>query len=84
MTLYQPGLRAIQEVGYGLTGQRITCIPEVSGLVVDPSSLTVDIMRPGQAMDDPQIALAALVINENKWRIKATSVGEQALEAFFR
>jgi len=35
-------------------------------------------------MDDPQIALAALVINENKWRIKATSVGEQALEAFFR
>ena len=35
-------------------------------------------------MDDPQIAIAALVINENKWRIKATSVGEQALEAFFR
>lgn len=35
-------------------------------------------------MDDPQIALAALVVNENKWRIKATSVGEQALEAFFR
>lgn len=35
-------------------------------------------------MEDPQIALAALVINENKWRIKATSVGEQALEAFFR
>ena len=35
-------------------------------------------------MEDPQIALAALVVNENKWRIKATSVGEQALEAFFR
>ncbi|GFO56239.1 penicillin-binding protein [Geomonas sp. Red276] len=35
-------------------------------------------------MEDPQIALAALVINENKWRIKATTVGEQALEAFFR
>jgi penicillin-binding protein A len=35
-------------------------------------------------MDDPQIALAVLVINQNKWRIKATSVGEQALEAFFK
>jgi len=35
-------------------------------------------------MEDPQIALAALVINQNKWRIKATTVGEQALEAFFR
>ena len=35
-------------------------------------------------MEDPQIAIAALVINENKWRIKATYVGEQALEAFFK
>ena len=35
-------------------------------------------------MDDPQIALAALVINQNKWKIKAANVGEQALEAFFR
>ncbi|MBJ6726600.1 penicillin-binding transpeptidase domain-containing protein [Geomesophilobacter sediminis] len=35
-------------------------------------------------MDDPQIAIAALVINENKWRIKATNLGEQAMEAFFK
>jgi len=35
-------------------------------------------------MEDPQIALAVLVINQDKWRIKATSVGEQALEAFFK
>ncbi len=35
-------------------------------------------------MEDPQIAIAALVINQNKWRIKATQVGEQALEAFFK
>ena len=35
-------------------------------------------------MEDPQIAIAALVINADKWHIKATSVGEQALEAFFR
>jgi len=35
-------------------------------------------------MEDPQIAIAALVINENKWRIKATTLGEQALEAFFK
>lgn len=34
--------------------------------------------------NDPQIALVALVINGNKWRIKAPQVGEQALEAFFR
>ncbi|KAF0219477.1 MAG: penicillin-binding protein [Geobacteraceae bacterium] len=34
--------------------------------------------------NDPQIALAALVINQDKWRIKATLVGEQALEAFFK
>ncbi|GFO69362.1 penicillin-binding protein [Geomonas limicola] len=35
-------------------------------------------------MEDPQVAIAALVINQNKWRIKATHVGEQALEAFFK
>jgi penicillin-binding protein A len=35
-------------------------------------------------MEDPQIAIAALVINQNKWRIKATTLGEQALEAFFK
>lgn len=34
--------------------------------------------------DDPQIALAALVINNGRWRIKAANVGEQALEAFFK
>lgn len=34
--------------------------------------------------DDPQIALVALVINRNRWRIKATYVGEQALEAYFK
>jgi cell division protein FtsI/penicillin-binding protein 2 len=34
--------------------------------------------------DDPQIALAALVINKPKWKIKAAYVGEQALEAFFK
>jgi cell division protein FtsI/penicillin-binding protein 2 len=33
---------------------------------------------------DPEIALVALVINQAKWRIKASYVGEQALEAFFR
>jgi penicillin-binding protein A len=31
----------------------------------------------------PRIALVALVINQDKWRIKATQVGEQALEEFF-
>jgi peptidoglycan glycosyltransferase len=35
-------------------------------------------------MEDPQIAMVALVINQNKWHIKASNVGEQALEAFFR
>jgi len=35
-------------------------------------------------MEDPQIAIAALVINEAKWRIKAPFLGEQALEAFFK
>jgi cell division protein FtsI/penicillin-binding protein 2 len=35
-------------------------------------------------MDNPQIALAALVINQDKWKIKAANIGEQALEAFFR
>jgi cell division protein FtsI/penicillin-binding protein 2 len=34
--------------------------------------------------DDPQIALAALVINQDKWKIKASYLGEQALEAFFK
>lgn len=34
--------------------------------------------------NDPQIALVALVVNSDKWRIKASYVGEQALEAFFK
>jgi cell division protein FtsI/penicillin-binding protein 2 len=34
--------------------------------------------------DAPQIALVALVINHPKWKIKASYVGEQALEAFFK
>ncbi|HZV83321.1 MAG TPA: penicillin-binding transpeptidase domain-containing protein, partial [Geobacteraceae bacterium] len=35
-------------------------------------------------MEDPQIALVALVVNQGKWNIKASNVGEKALEAFFR
>jgi peptidoglycan glycosyltransferase len=34
--------------------------------------------------DDPEIALVALVINQDRWRIKASYLGEQALEAFFK
>ena len=33
---------------------------------------------------NPRIALVALVINPDKWKIKASQVGEQALEEFFR
>jgi cell division protein FtsI/penicillin-binding protein 2 len=33
--------------------------------------------------ENPQIALVALVINQDKWRIKSSQVGEQALEEFF-
>ena len=32
---------------------------------------------------NPQIALVALVINQDKWKIKSAQVGEQALEEFF-
>ena len=35
-------------------------------------------------INDPQIALVALIINQEKWKIKASYVGEQALEAFFK
>ncbi|WP_298438860.1 penicillin-binding transpeptidase domain-containing protein [Geobacter sp.] len=35
-------------------------------------------------VEDPKIALAALVINRDKWKIKASYLGEQALEAFFK
>lgn len=35
-------------------------------------------------MEDPQIALVALVVNQGKWQVKASNVGEKALEAFFR
>lgn len=33
---------------------------------------------------DPQIALVAMVVNQDKWKIKASYVGEQALETFFK
>lgn len=35
-------------------------------------------------LEDPQIALVALVVNQGKWNVKAAHVGEKALEAFFR
>ncbi len=35
-------------------------------------------------MEDPQIALVALVVNQDKWKIKASYLGEQALEAYFK
>jgi cell division protein FtsI/penicillin-binding protein 2 len=35
-------------------------------------------------MEDPQIALVALVVNQGRWHVKASHVGEKALEAFFR
>jgi cell division protein FtsI/penicillin-binding protein 2 len=34
--------------------------------------------------DKPRIALVALVINGDKWKIKASNLGEQALTEFFR
>ena len=34
--------------------------------------------------ENPQIALVALVVNQGKWKIKASQLGEQALEVFFR
>jgi cell division protein FtsI/penicillin-binding protein 2 len=34
-------------------------------------------------VSNPRIALVALVINQDKWRIKSSQVGEQALEEFF-
>jgi cell division protein FtsI/penicillin-binding protein 2 len=35
-------------------------------------------------IQNPRIALVALVINPDKWKVKASQVGEQALEEFFR
>lgn len=35
-------------------------------------------------VEDPRIALVALVINQNRWRIKSVHLGEKALETFFR
>jgi cell division protein FtsI/penicillin-binding protein 2 len=34
-------------------------------------------------VNNPKIALVALVINQDKWKIKSSQVGEQALEEFF-
>jgi len=34
-------------------------------------------------VEDPQIAVVALIINQDKWKIKASYLGEQALEQFF-
>lgn len=35
-------------------------------------------------IQNPRIALVALIINPDKWKVKASQVGEQALEEFFR
>jgi len=34
--------------------------------------------------ENPTIALVALVINQDRWKIKASYLGEQGLEAFFK
>ena len=34
--------------------------------------------------EDPKIALVALIINQGKWKIKASRLGAEALEEFFR
>jgi len=34
--------------------------------------------------NEPRIALVALVINQDRWKIKSSQVGEQALEEFFK
>lgn len=34
-------------------------------------------------VEDPKIAIVALVINQDRWKIKATHLGEHALELFF-
>ena len=39
---------------------------------------------PHSAGHEPRIALVALVINQDRWKIKSSQVGEQALEEFFR
>jgi cell division protein FtsI/penicillin-binding protein 2 len=35
-------------------------------------------------IQEPRIALVALVINPDKWKVKASQVGAQALEEFFK
>ena len=35
-------------------------------------------------IEDPKIALVSLVVNHDKWKIKASAVGEKALETYFR
>ena len=35
-------------------------------------------------MHNPRIAVVALVINNERWKIKSSQVGEVALEEFFR
>ena len=34
-------------------------------------------------VDDPQIAVAALVVNDRVWRVKASLVAHEALKAWF-
>ena len=50
-----PGYRGIQEVEYGAASQTITCWPEVEGVLVDPTSATVIVMRAGQDTTNAQI-----------------------------
>ncbi|MDC4224910.1 MAG: penicillin-binding transpeptidase domain-containing protein [Candidatus Manganitrophus sp.] len=35
-------------------------------------------------MEDPEIAVAAMVINQPKWRIKASQVAKEGLAAYFQ
>jgi penicillin-binding protein A len=67
--------------------------PKLAAITVAAKTGTIDGKDPAghyswfaayAPIDDPQIALVALVINQDKWKIKASYLGEQALEAFFK
>ena len=50
--------------------------------VEPPLSMTMRVVAFAPA-EDPQIALAALVVNDPKWKIKSTFLGREILEEFF-
>ena len=67
------------------TRGRLVDVLELPGFVAENDGIWIGYLSFENRVGNIEvIALVALVINQDRWKIKSAQVGEQALEEFFR